>query len=85
MPFGAAILVLGLAIVGLAIGLVVYLSQGRQPSPATSSPSSTGTLRLAVVGQPAPGFSLKDQNRQPYTLNPGDGKNHLLVFYMGYF
>jgi cytochrome oxidase Cu insertion factor (SCO1/SenC/PrrC family) len=85
MPFGVPILVLGLAVVGLAIGLAVYFLQSRQPSQAASSPSLAGPLRIAVVGQPAPGFSLRDQEGLPYTLDPGDGKNHLLVFYMGYF
>ena len=78
-------IMLGLVALGLGIGLAVYFSQSRQSSPATSSPSQAGPLGLAVVGQPAPGFSLTDQYGQPYTLSPGDGKNHLLVFYMGYF
>ena len=33
----------------------------------------------------AQGFSLKDVNGQTYTLTPGDGKTHLVLFYMGYF
>jgi cytochrome oxidase Cu insertion factor (SCO1/SenC/PrrC family) len=84
-PFVIPILVLGLAVVGLAIGLGVYFSQSRQPSPTSSSPAPAGSNSIASVGQPAPAFSLMDQYGQPYTLNPGDGKNHLLVFYMGYF
>jgi cytochrome oxidase Cu insertion factor (SCO1/SenC/PrrC family) len=85
IPFGVPILVLGLAVVGLAIGLGVYFSQSRQPSPTSSSPAPAGSNSISSVGQPAPAFSLMDQYGQPYTLNPGDGKNHLLVFYMGYF
>ena len=78
-------LALSLLVVGAGVGLAVYFSQGRGSSQAASTPSQAGPLRLAVVGQPAPGFSLMDQTGQPYTLSPGDGKNHLLVFYMGYF
>jgi len=81
----AKVIVFTLVVLGLGIGLVVYFSQGRQSSLATSSSSATGPLRLAVVGQPAPGFSLPDQYGQTHTLAPGDGKNHLLVFYMGNF
>jgi len=69
----------------VAVGLAVYFSQSGESSQAASSPGSAGPLRLAVVGQPAPGFSLPDQFGRPYTLAPGDGKNHLLVFYMGNF
>ena len=84
MPFWVYI-AFGLVALGLGIGLAVYFSRSGESSQAASSPGSAGPLRLAVVGQPAPGFSLKDYKGQPYTLNPGDGKNHLLVFYMGYF
>jgi cytochrome oxidase Cu insertion factor (SCO1/SenC/PrrC family) len=69
----------------VAFGLLVYFGQNRQSSPTAGMSSSGAPLNLAVVGQPAPGFSLMDQYEQPYTLNPGDGKNHLLVFYMGNF
>ncbi len=78
-------LALSLLVVGVGVALVVYLSQSRQSSQAASSPSQAGPLNIATIGGPAPGFSLVDQNGQPYTLSPGDGKNHLLVFYMGYF
>jgi hypothetical protein len=74
----------GLAL-AVTAGLLIYFSQGRQSSLATGSSSAAGPLRLAVVGQPASGFSLPDQFGRPYTLAPGDGKNHLLVFYMGNF
>lgn len=84
MPFWGYV-ALSLVVLGVGIGLAVYFSQGRESSAATSSPGQAGPLRLAVVGQPAPGFSLRDQYGQPYTLAPGDGKNHLLVFYMGNF
>ena len=40
---------------------------------------STGT------GAQAPAFTLSDQSGQTYNFTPGDGKDHVLVFYMGYF
>jgi len=33
----------------------------------------------------APAFELNDQFDEPYSFTPGDGQNHILVFYMGYF
>jgi hypothetical protein len=50
-----------------------------------SSNGPTNGANLDVMTLRAPGFSLLDQQGQTYTLTPGDGKNHLLVFYMGYF
>ena len=61
------------------------ISQSRGPSPAAGPPSSSTLLNAAAIGQPAPGFSLRNQYAQTYTLTPGDGKNHLLVFFMGNF
>jgi len=78
-------LLAGSLALAVALGLLVYFGRSGESSQAASSPGSAGPLRLAVAGQPAPGFSLPDQFGQPYTLAPGDGKNHLLVFYMGYF
>jgi cytochrome oxidase Cu insertion factor (SCO1/SenC/PrrC family) len=72
---------IGLAAVAV-IGLVLYSILGVL-LPPTSNPTN-----VAIAGEPlgrAPGFSLPDQHGQIYTLTPGDGKNHLLVFYMGYF
>ena len=83
-PLWVYILVGGLAL-AVAIGLAAYFTQRGESSPAASSPSSGEPLSAAAVGQPAPGFSLPNQYKEPYTLTPGDGKNHLLVFYMGYF
>ncbi|MBI4328625.1 MAG: hypothetical protein HY685_02020 [Chloroflexi bacterium] len=37
------------------------------------------------AGKLASEFSLLDGFGQTYTLKPGDGRAHLLVFYMGYF
>ena len=84
MPFWGY-LVLSLVAVGLGMGLAVYFVQARQSSQAGSAPITGGPLGIATIGRPAPGFSLMDRNGLPYTLTPGDGKNHLLVFYMGYF
>lgn len=77
-------LVGGLAL-AVAVGLLVYFSQSRDSSPATGLTSSGAPLNVAVVGKPAPGFSLRNQYGQTYTFTPGDGINHVLVFYMGYF
>ncbi len=74
----------GLAL-AVTIGLSVYFSQSRESLPATGSPSSGAPLSVATIGKPAPAFSLRNQYGQIYTLTPGDGTNHVLVFYMGYF
>lgn len=76
---------LGLVLLGLAIGLLLSLGQATTPSPAASSLGSVPLPEGALVGKPALAFELKDPYGQPYTLSPGDGKAHLLVFYMGYF
>lgn len=39
----------------------------------------------AGVGDQAPAFTLSDQRGETYDFTPGDGKDHVLVFYMGYF
>ncbi len=81
IPAGVYFLVGGLAILGLGIGLPVYFgSRMSMRDSSASQPASAGQ-----VGQPASAFTLRDAYGQPYTLAPGDGKNHLLVFYMGYF
>ena len=41
--------------------------------------------QTAAVGSQAPGFTLRDVQGKSYVVRPGDGKAHLLVFYMGYF
>lgn len=66
-------------------GAPLDFARGGESSPAAGSPSSGLSLTAAVVGKPAPGFSLQNQDGQTYTLTPGDGENHVLVFYMGYF
>lgn len=65
-----------LAGVGIALGVVLSLPPGT---------GSNLTTTQAEVGQPAPGFSLQNSGGETYSLTPGDGENHLLVFYMGYF
>lgn len=85
VPTWAFFVVGSVVILGLAIGLPTYLSQ-RHHAPSSSAPASAGKpATAALIGKPAPGFSLQDVNGQSYTLTPGDGKAHLLVFYMGYF
>ena len=66
-------------------GAPLIFSRSGESSPVASSPSFGAPLNAAAIDKPAPGFSLPNQYKQPYTLTPGDGKNHLLVFYMGYF
>lgn len=82
-------------LIGLAVGLVVYLAnrsaspgQSAAPSPsASTSPFGVATPppKAVLIGGQAPPFSLNDASGKAYSLTPGDGKNHLLVFYMGYF
>ncbi|GEM_PF-6104906 len=76
---------LGVLALAIAVGLSVGCSQSRQSSPAADLPSSGSPLSVAAIGKSAPGFSLPNQDGQTYTLTPGDGKNHVLVFYMGNF
>ena len=86
-------------VLGLAIALVVYLgnrSAGPDRGVAPAAPAAPDR-RVAptapaapppaavLVGQSAPPFTLTDAAGKAYSLNPGDGKDHLLVFYMGYF
>jgi cytochrome oxidase Cu insertion factor (SCO1/SenC/PrrC family) len=83
-PLWIYTLVGGLAL-AIAVGLLVGCSQSRPSSPTAGSPASGAPLSMAAVGKPAPGFYLPNQYGGTYTLTPGDGKNHLLVFYMGNF
>lgn len=79
VPFAAYFLVFAVVVLGLAVGLPRYLSSRGDDVPGS------GALAKADIGQKAPAFSLKDQSGQTYTFTPGDGKPHVLVFYMGYF
>jgi cytochrome oxidase Cu insertion factor (SCO1/SenC/PrrC family) len=82
-------------LIGLAVGLVVYLAnrsaspgQSTAPSPSATVPAPSAgapSPKAVLIGAQAPPFSLNDTSGKAYSLNPGDGKNHLLVFYMGYF
>lgn len=83
-PLRLAVLVLALVVLGGA-GLFGYSGLRKQ---ATSSPNASdlaAPAHRAEVGKPAPAFALNDPYGQTYTLQPGDGKAHVLVFYMGYF
>jgi len=86
IPLWAYFVVGGLFILGLTIGLPTYFSNRHMSQMAQQMAQESGpgvaTLR---VGDPAPGFSLRDPYGQSYTLSPGDGKAHVLVIYMGYF
>lgn len=82
-------------VLGLAVGLVVYLAnrsaspgQTTAPSPSATVPPPSATApppKAVLIGDQAPSFTLQDPAGKAYSINPGDGKNHLLVFYMGYF
>ena len=78
-------LVAGGFVLAVAVGLAAYFSQSRGASQAADLPVSSAPLSVAVIGKSAPGFSLLNQDGRTYTFTPGDGKNHVLVFYMGNF
>ena len=44
-----------------------------------------GILRnlTTMMGKMAPAFSLADSEGRTFTVAPGDGKNHVLIFHMG--
>ena len=50
-----------------------------------SACGSDDPSQSAGAGDQAPAFTLPDQSGETYTFTPGDGKDHVLVFYMGYF
>ena len=83
--FRVYIVVFSLLLLGLGVGLVACSGGSRESSPAASSPGVSGPLSIATVGGPAPGFALTDPYGRTYTLSPGDGQNHVLVFFMGNF
>jgi hypothetical protein len=73
--------ILSALVIGTAIGIPLYLSQQGSSSQADGALSPGA----ASGGDHAPAFALQDQTGELYNLNLGDGKNHLLVFYMGNF
>lgn len=85
IPWGVYLLVVSLALLVVGIGVPTYLSQIHHAPQAASSFGVAAPLDIGAEGGPAPGFSLQDAHGQTYTLRPGDGRVHLLVFYMGYF
>ena len=85
LRFRVYIAAFGLLLLGLGIGLGACPGGNRVSSPAASSPGVSGPLSIATVGRPAPGFALTDPYGRTYTLTPGDGRNHVLVFFMGNF
>ena len=38
---------------------------------------------VTLVGSKAPPFSLSDADGKTYQIDPGDGRNHVLIFHMG--
>lgn len=61
----------------LAVGVALGLAGCSRSPESTSIPTTTAPVS---VGQTATGFTLKDANGQAYTLNPADGKAHVLLF-----
>lgn len=81
-------LLVGGVALAIVAGSLVYLSDSRQsPEPPSSSSNgaSPSVASVAIVGKSAPGFALPNQYGRAYTFTPGDGKNHVLVFFMGNF
>lgn len=85
IPLWAYVLVISLAFVIGGISLMTYLGQLHHPAQSFAPPARAALPNATDVGKPAVGFTLQNANGQAYTFDPGDGKNHLLVFYMGYF
>ena len=77
--------VLGLVVIVAGISLPLYLGQRGPSTQSSNSPNSAAPLSVASVGKSAPGFVLNDPYGQTYALTPGDGRSHVLVFYMGNF
>ncbi len=72
-------------LVGIVVAVTLSLGQRASSPPSSSASVSKGPVGVAEIGKPAPSFTLRDAYGQTYALNPGDGKNHVLVFFMGNF
>ena len=83
VPIWAYVLVLAVIVAGISLPL--YLGQRGSSAQSTGTPNSAAPPGVAAVGQSAPGFALNDSYGQTYALTPGDGRAHILVFYMGNF
>ena len=76
LPLAAAIIATVVA-VGLWAGLAF-------DSDLDEKDQSGVLLHLkSMVGKRAPVFTLTDSEGQAYTVEPGNGQNHVLVFHMG--
>ena len=87
IPFGAYLAIGVVVVLALGIGLPVYFGNRHMSSMdmSSSADSKSSNAAAATLGGPAPAFTLKDPSGQSFSVSPGDGKAHVLVFYMGYF
>ena len=94
IPLWAYVVVFTLVVLGVGVGVSSFYWSQRQGSSSPDLSTNSAPLSpvampepsgASIIGKPATGFSLKDPYGQLYTLAPGDGKNHVLIFYMGYF
>lgn len=66
-----------------AVTAFLFVRSGDEPeSTGRAFSSAGGPIGSAQAFQP---FTLMNQFGKRVTITPGDGKNYLLVFYMGYF
>lgn len=67
-----------LALVLAVVAVLRWWEEGKEKD-------EPGILRnlTTVVGNKAPSFSLDDSEGKTYTIAPGDGRNHVLIFHMG--
>jgi hypothetical protein len=86
---------IGGALTFAAVAAVVWfvISSSSQSPPASDGVSDVAAgLRSSDtafnvgtrIGQPAPAFAIRDAQGQPYKFQPGDGRQYVLAFNMGY-
>ncbi len=65
------------------IAVVVVVRWWQVASPREKD--EPGILRnlTTMIGNKAPAFSLNDSEGRTFTVDPGDGRNHVLIFHMG--
>ena len=76
---------LPLAVAIVAIFVTVGLWAGRASDNDLDEKERSGVLihLKSKLGERAPAFTLSDSEGQAYTVEPGNGQNHVLVFHMG--